>query len=389
MPHVLHILEATEGGTRRHVRDLTLGLAAQGWQVALAVAMERDPRFADDLPLLRAHGIDLHVVPMSRRPAPVRDPQALRRLVRLIRRLQPDLIHTHSTKAGALGRLAARLCGVTAVHTPHAFPFEMRVARPIRVVYRAWERLARTWTARLIAVCNQEAALARHLGYPAAQVVRIWNGIDIVPSPDATAVTAEQATGPQLIGADRNPADRVAFIGRCCRQKAPDVLITAATHVLRARPGTRFTLMGSGALDPRVSTCLRTAGVQDAFEHLPSGDAHAVTGLLERSHILALPSRWEGLPYTLLEAMAAGVPTVATAVGGIPDVITDGVDGLLVPPEDPKALARALLRLLGDDGLHRRLACAARQRVRSFTCTAMVDATAEVYREVLHHRRPQ
>ncbi|MDD5705837.1 MAG: glycosyltransferase [Kiritimatiellae bacterium] len=360
MPRVLQVIEATIGGTRRHVRELSLGLAETDWQVDVAYAIGRDPGFRHDLELFRQHAIGVHAVPMRRRPAPVEDLRAVTRLTALIRRLRPDVVHAHSSKAGLLARLAARRAGVPVVYTPHLFAFEMQVAKPLRALYRAIERLAVPWCDRLIAVSRAEADAARTIGYPADKVALIHNGVPPLPLPPR----------------DRGELHDVAFVGRFCRQKGLDVLMAALPLLRRQCPGLTVAIMGDGIPPWRPRP-------QPGIAWLSAGDAQAVIALLRGSRLLAMPSRWEGLPYTLLEAMQAGTPVVASRVGGVSDVITHEVDGWLVPPDDPRALAQALLTLLEDEIQRALLAETARQRVADFTLEAMIEATRRVYRDVL------
>ncbi len=362
MPRVLQVLEATIGGTRRHLRELTLGMRQAGWQVDVAYALGRDSGFARDLQIFRRQGVGLHEVPMRRRPAPLEDWRAVARLRALLRQLRPDLVHAHSSKAGMLTRLAARHTGVPVVYTPHYLACEMVVSAPLRALYRALERRTAPWCARLIAVSQAEAEAARHLGYLEAKIVWIPNGV-----PPAPGMPGLRPTPPRF---------DIAFAGRFCRQKGVDVLLAALPLLRRRHPGARVALMGDG--DPRLA---RRAEREAGVTLLPSGDQAAVMELLRASRIFTLPSRWEGLPYVLLEAMQAGTPVVAAAVGGVGDVLTHDRDGLLVPPDDPEALAAALATLLNDAALRALLSGAAAERVKEFSLDRMLSATIRCYDE--------
>ncbi|MGI6495967.1 MAG: glycosyltransferase [Kiritimatiellia bacterium] len=366
--HLLLVLEATEGGTRRHVRELSLEMLRRGFRVSLAVSTGRDPDFGrQDIPLLRDAGADVLVLPMQRGIAPFRDMACVRRLRAWMRRHRPDLVHTHSSKAGVLGRHAAACEGIPAIHTPHGFAFEMRVPSPLRAFYRAIERRMAGHTALLIAVSEAEARLARGLS-PDLRVEVVHNGIPPSSAPPAPL-----------------PSRRfdAAFIGRFGPQKAPEVFLEACGKVLAARPGARFAMMGSG--DPGIAArrLLRAdPALEAATSFFPrSGDCSA-DALLRDTKTLAMPSRWEGFPYLVLEAMAAGTPLVAADVGGVREAVRNGCEALLVPPDSPPLLARSILRLLDDTPLACRLAGAARERVGRFTLEAMADRTASLYRDV-------
>ena len=367
MAHVLQMLEATIGGTRRHLRDLSLGLSDAGWRVSVAAALARDPGFAHDVEMFRAHGIAVHLLPMVRRPAPLTDFAALRRLRGIIAAERPSLIHAHSSKAGMLARLAARHSGIPVVYTPHCFAFEGYPAGSVKWgLYRRLERRAIQLTTRLIAVSRAEQAAARALGYPDERIRHIPCGI-----PPAASGTAAAGRGEELYDA--------AFIGRFCRQKGIDLMIDSIVHLTVGNPDLRFAIMGGGGsarLRRRLASLPQTAV-------FPFGEPDEVEKLLRQSRVLACPSRWEGLPYLLLEAMSLGTAVVAAGVGGVGEVVADGREALIIPPGDAEALARGLSRLLDDPALCDRLTTAARVRVGDFSLDKMVSATAETYNEIL------
>jgi glycosyltransferase involved in cell wall biosynthesis len=361
MPRVLQVLEATIGGTRRHLRELSLGLSARGWAVDIACALERDPDFARDVALFQSRGIVVHPVRMVRRPDPLADAAAVHRLAAILRDVRPDRVHAHSTKAGLLVRLAARGTGIPVVYTPHCFAFEMDAARPLRWLYRDVERRAIPLTACLIAVSRAEQAAALALGYPPERVRYIPNGIPV-------GADAAHAAPGRIYD--------VAFIGRFCRQKGVDLMIDVMARLKAQRPELRLAVMGGGSrgIEHRLSELCANAV-------FPFGEGESVQSLLSQSRMLAMPSRWEGLPYLLLEAMSAGTAVVASGVGGVTDVVTDGREALVFPPGSVQALERALLRLLDDDGLQQRLTKAARLRVQDFSLETMVDAIRRCYEE--------
>jgi glycosyltransferase involved in cell wall biosynthesis len=374
MLHVVHILEATTGGTRRHLRDLVLGLDPGEFRVAVIVSLRRDPDFARDLALFRARGIGVHVVPMRRRIAPLADLLALARLVRLLRRLRPDVVHTHSSKAGFLGRLAARLAGIrTAVHTPHAFAFEDAGAPWRSRGYRALERLAIRWATRLIAVSEHERELALGLGFAEGNVVWIANGISNLKSQIST-----RSEGPASL-------PTVTFLGRLCCQKAPDLFLAAIPEILRQTPEARFRIVGDGAWRPWVRRQVARQPWRDRVTFGVARDEAEVAAELDATTVLAMPSRWEGLPYTLLEALQAGTPVVAAGVGGVLDVVADADCAVLVPPNHPGLLAAAVTGLLRSRETRERLIAAGRVRVRAFGLQRMLDQTMAVYRQCNMH----
>ncbi len=354
---VLLVLEATIGGTRRHLRDLALGLRERGFSVHVAYSALRDPDFVRDIGLFRSHGIGLTEISMRRAPSPLRDFGAAIRLRRLIRQFKPNVIHLHSTKAGLVGRVAAIGTNVCVVYTPHCFAFEMESR--LRPLYRLAERLLAPLTDELIAVCESEAQAARGIGYLDRKIHVVYNGI--APSP--TPPTAER--------------EGIAFIGRNSRQKGIDTLLDAWLMLRQVIPEASLTVMSD--LDDETRKAFTDAGavVRDF------GTAEEAVALLADSAILAMPSRWEAFPYLMLEAMSCGLAVVAADVGGVGECVRDRENGLLVAPGDARELAMALQELLVSDTLRQRLASAAPAAVAKFGLARMIDHTVAIYRELV------
>lgn len=354
---VLLVLEATIGGTRRHLRDLALGLRERGFSVHVAYSALRDPDFVRDIGLFRSHGIGLTEIPMRRRPSPLRDFGAVIRLRCLIRQFKPNVIHLHSTKAGLVGRVAAIGTEARILYTPHCFAFEMDSR--LRPLYRLAERLLAPLTDELIAVCESEAEAARGIGYTDRKIRVVYNGI----SPSSTPPTTSRKG--------------IAFIGRHCRQKGVDTLLAAWLMLKKIVPNASLTVMSDLDDETRKAFTDAEAVVRDF------GTAEEVAALLADSAIIAMPSRWEAFPYLLLEAMSSGLAVVAADVGGVRECVRDRENGLLVPPGNARELAMALQELLVSDTLRQRLASAAPASMAQFTIGRMVDQTAAIYREAV------
>lgn len=369
---VLQVLEATEGGTRRHLRDLVGALDPGGFRVALCVSCGRDPGFRDDVAGYVASGLRVEEVPMRRGIAPFADLASLIRLVRCVRRVRPDVIHAHSAKAGFLSRVAGVLCRVPVVYTPHAFPFLMTRGKKAPRFYRFLERCARDATAALIAVSGEERREAFALGYERGRVHYIPNGV--------------APRGGREVTVREGGVLKVGFFGRLTPQKGPDVLMDTVADVAAHVPHVSFVFYGEGELGAllraRVEERLLAAHVQFNGAYAP-GEAVAC---MRQVDVVAIPSRWEGCPYVVLEAFQAGVPVVASAVGGMPDLIRDGVSGVLVEAENTEALCDGLLGLLRDPQKRRRLAEQGRAAVEAHTAAGMAGAVGAVYRSVARVR---
>ncbi len=373
---VLHVIEATIGGTRRHVVDLVGGLADAGVDVALVAAVEREPAFAADLERLAAKGVRVHELAMVRAVRPGRDLRDLKALRAILEREAPDVVHSHSSKAGVLGRLAS-WHGEQGrrVHTPHtfAFLFDSMFGVVQRGVFRQIETLLAGATERLIAVSAGEADTMRRCGVvDPAKVRTVPNGID--PAPWEAARAAREGTRSGLPGG----APTVLVAGLLNVAKGQDVALRALAET--GQPA-RLLLAGHGEEEARLRDLARELGVAERVDFL--GWRDDVPALMAAADVVCVPSRWEGLPYVVLEAMATGRPVAATAVDGARELV-DGETGALVDVEDHVGLARALDRLL-EAGPERRAELGRRgaERVRAgYTIEAMVAGTRGVYAEL-------
>jgi len=378
MKKVLQVLEATEGGTRRHLVDLVTHLDPARFTVSVACSTRRDARFLDDIRTLEARGIVVHRLPMRRAISPVWDLVALIRLVQLMRRGRYDVVHTHSSKAGFLGRLAARLAGVPrVVHTPHVFPFDMDVSHAARFFYFQVERFAARMTDCLVCVCPSQRATASAL-LDAARVVVIENEID--GHAHALPAGAGRLSRHDL-GFAEDARLLVGMVGRLTPQKGPAYFVNAARLVAARLPEVRFVVVGDGPLRPAIERQIASAGLRERV--VMAGERDDIPALLGLVDVVVLPSLWEGLPYVLMEALAAGKAVVATRVGGIPDVVIDGVNGLLVQSRDAVALAGAMLKLLENGACRATIQEAARNTAAARPgLDTMVALLSDVYEGV-------
>lgn len=368
MIKVLQVIEATEGGTRRHVRELAGALDASEFVLRMAVSCGRDPAFRDDVAGYVGRGMGVDEIPMRRRIAPWADFAALVRLILLVRRARPDVIHAHSSKAGALSRLAGVVCGVPVVYTPHGFPFLMSCGRLRLRLYRGVERLLCGAAAALIAVSKEEEREARALGFAADRVFLVPNGV----RPISRLEPPVRERGVLQVG----------FFGRLTRQKGADLFVEAAAAVSGALPEVRFVLYGEGEEEATLRRQVARRGLDGVIRFGGAYAQQAAVEYMRQVDVVVVPSRWEGCPYVILEAMQAGVPVAAAAVGGAVDLIEDGVDGVLFAPGDTAALSRALDGLLRDPQARLRLALRGQERVGVRTVEAMAGSVAGVYRQV-------
>jgi glycosyltransferase involved in cell wall biosynthesis len=351
-PRVLLVSQPTDGGVFRHVRDLAAGLPAHGFEVALATPPQ--------LPLVRA-------------PSPGADARALVGLLRAVRAQRPDLVHAHSSKAGAVARLARLLAPRTPIlYTPHGYAhagyFESAAQRR---AYALAERALTPLASRIVCVCEAERRLALGLG-AGARARLVYNGIDAPPDgPPDPALEALRARGPVI-----------ATVTLLRPGKGLETLLDALPAVLAAHPAAQLAIAGAGVDREPLEARARALGVAAAVHFL--GFVEETVGVLRGADVFVSSSWAESFPYVVLDAMVLARPIVATRVGGVAEAIEDGESGLLVAPRDAGGLAQALIRLLSDPARADELGRQARSQVRArFTRERMLAGLAAVYNDVL------
>lgn len=373
---VMQVMECTIGGTRRHITDLSQGLLERGVELQLVVSAERQPDFRDDLAQLAMRGAVVHEIPMVRSISPGRDARQLLQISRLMRRLRPDVVHTHSSKAGVLGRIASETTGVGArVHTPHtfAFLFEDLFGPAKRRLFFELERRLASACARLIAVSEDEAEGFRSSGIVTGDRIRvIENGID--PRPWSAAAPID-------VRAQGFDPERPLLLcaGLLYAAKGQDLLLEAL-----ARPENsdwQCAFAGSGEDAQKLAARANLLGLDERVQWL--GFRRDLPAWMAACDALALPSRWEGMPYVVLEAFAAGKPVVATPVAGARALVQPGC-GWLADRIDVDALSRALA-LCGSAGRDGRAKCgaSAQRLVRDhYGLARMIDQHVDLYRSI-------
>jgi glycosyltransferase involved in cell wall biosynthesis len=316
----------------------------------VALPTERVGGFTDTVAVdsMRDAGAELHVMSMRRRPTDPRNAVAIARVRRLIGDIRPDIVHGHSSIGGAAARLGATGTGTPRVYTPNG----IMTTRSALAVERALGRL----TDALVAVSETEADLAARLRVASRdRIVTIPNGIELDWEHPPVLDLRQQ------LGVDGD-TPLVGTIARLAPQKAPEVFVRACARVADELPDARFVLVGDGPLAELVAREIAAARLERRLLHLRG--VHGAATLLRQLDVFVLASRYEGGPYAPLEAMRADTPVVLTDVVGSRDTIEDGCSGILVPPDDPAAIARAALRLLADAALRETMIDAARRRLR-------------------------
>ena len=297
-------------------------------------------------------------------------------LVKLIRKERFAIVHTHSSKGGFLGRVAARVCRTPIViHTIHGFSYHDFMSRRRRRLYIGLERIVRGATHAFVAVSPEVAQEAVEMRLaPPGSVTVVPSAIELAQIPNERDLNVRAQLG---VPPD---APLIGTVGRFDFQKAPLDFVRMAARVIVSHPGARFVMVGKGELLETAQSEARRLGVDVTFTGFRE-DASSIAACFD---VYVVSSLYEGLGRALCEALASGRPVVATSVNGVVDIIEPGSTGLLAPPADPDALARNVVWLLDHPALARRMGEAARLRVRAlFAPEVMCRALDDIYNRLL------
>jgi glycosyltransferase involved in cell wall biosynthesis len=357
---LLIVAQPLHGGVASHVLELVEALPKDAF--AVNVACPRESSIWQRLE--RVDGVVLHRIRPHREPA-LADVATLSTLLRLVPRM--EIVHAHSSKAGFLARLASLLVGSRkrCVFTPHGWSFWAAGGAEGRL-YLELERAAAHWCHALVALSDAERAAGLEAGVGREEQYRvIANGVDVerfalVPDP---------------------LPNRIVMVGRLAPPKRTDLLVQAFASIRRAHPGAELQIVGEGPDRAEIERQVRELGLGGGVHLI--GERHDVPELLSRSACFVLASDYEGCPLAVIEAMAAGVPVVATGVGGVPELVEEGRSGFVVPPGAPEALAVAVEAVLADPARARRMGDAGREIARSrLSRERMVGELVRLYGEI-------
>ena len=360
-PRILQVVtRANVGGVAIHVMDLLRGL--QG-EFDMVLATGEEGYLTEQA---RALGIQCHLLPGLVQPIdPLSDLKAIRSTVSRIRKVQPDLVHCHTTKAGLIGRLAARIANVPSIYTVHTWCFTNGTARTWRTFGPPSETIAARWARRIITVsdANRMAGIRRRIADP-HKFVTVHNGVE-----DCFA-RANPGSG---------EIPRVVMVARFVEQKNQMLLLEA---VSRLRTPVILTFVGDGPLLQQAKQRAATCPADVKVEFL--GEQRDVAKILAASNLFVLSTNWEGFPVSILEAMRAGLPVIAMDVDGVREAVIDGSNGVLVRVGDLDGLVNALRRLIADPGLRERMGATGRLAFeKRFSVGDMLFKTRRVYQETL------
>jgi glycosyltransferase involved in cell wall biosynthesis len=335
---------------------------------------------------VRQRGTPLTILPELRREiSPANDFQAVQKLRRLIQAGGYQIVHTHSSKAGVLGRWAAHLAGVPViVHTVHGWSFHDRMSPSRRQMYVALEKFGARFSQALIVVSPQdiEKGLAKGIGRREDyHVIRSGVELERFGHPAVPPVVIRQQLGiPPGVPV-------VGSVTRLSPQKAPLDLVMAFVHIHKRWPDVWFVIVGDGPLRSEVETALQSTGIADRV--ILTGLRRDVPELMAAFDVFVLTSLWEGLPRVLPQAMATGLPIVTTRADGSAEAVVDGENGFLVERGQPQALAEKVLALLVSEELRKRMGENGRSHAPQFSAKKMVRDIDALYSEMLAVSRQQ
>lgn len=372
---ILHMIESSSAGSARYAADLLLNIDTSRFDVTFVYSPYRaDARFWSDLKLIQARGIRVVEIPMARSIDPKMDLAAFAKVFRLMRRSKFDLVHLHSSKAGFLGRFAAKLARrkTVTVYCPHA------IAISIHKIFGYLEKLAGHFTDAMVAVSESEQQQLAEFGLvPESRIRRVTAAIDVFGynKPVDRGGVRQQYGIPE-------DAIVVATAGRLAAQKDPLSYLQAAQIIAESNPNVYFIWMGDGELGGEIRRKVIGTGLSDRI--LFPGYSPNIQPVLAAADIFVLSSIYESFGYVTCEAMALGKPVVGTDVAGTQELVQDGTTGLLVPPRDPAALAEALQKLISFPSLRQSMGSAGRKRAEvHFDLSRMIKETEELYLRLL------
>ena len=364
--------EPIPAGQTTHVLSLAQGLNERGHHVSvvLPAGLERGAR------AFRQLGVNVVPLPLGK---VAWHPRSILSLSRLIRpgSKKPDIVHIHSQEAGLLGRVIAWAAGAPAiVYTPQVI--DIRRAR-WHWLYVWMERILAHITAAIVSVSELDRQRMVRWGIPPRKIVHIPNGINLGEL--TVPVDANRARRALGLNEER---PLVMQVGRLSAQKNPLAFVEGAARVIQEHPEAQFALVGEGPLRETVTLRAQALGLNGAVRLLGWRDNAA--RLMAAANVVSLTSEWEGIPHTLLEAMAMSRPVVAPAVNGCSEIIVDGATGFLTPPGDTASWASRVSHLLNNPALMDEMGRRGRERVEAkFSQREMVAQIESVYQFVVSH----
>ncbi|NOR21145.1 MAG: glycosyltransferase [Candidatus Aminicenantes bacterium] len=387
---VLHIITRFDkGGSAQNTYLSLLGLRKKNYQLSLVsgLSLESEMKHEEikakekDIQILESEGIEYIQCPfLLRRINIIKDLKAFFDIWRIIKKYNPIIVHTHSSKAGLMGRLAAKLAGAPIiVHTPHGHVFFGYFGPFKTKLFIIFEKLASRITDKIVALTNREKK--DHILFKIAEEDKfsvIYSGIELNILKESSS--EEKQNLKKELGIPENSLI-VGTAGRLVPVKGPEFLVKASKYIISKYPDTYFMFTGDGPLEQDLKRKALEMGISDNIIFL--GWRDDLVKIISIYDIFVLPSLNEGMGRVLVEAMALGKSIVASNVGGIPDLVIHGKNGFLVPPKNPKQLAKYIQVLLEDKDKREKMGLAGKEMAYNFTSERMVEKIANLYKKLL------
>ena len=387
---VLHIITRFDkGGSAQNTYLSLLGLRKKNYQLSLVsgLSLESEMKYEEikakekDIQILESEGIEfIQCSSLLRRINIIKDLKAFFDIWRIIKKYNPLIVHTHSSKAGLMGRLAAKLAGTPIiVHTPHGHVFFGYFGPFKTKLFIIFEKLASRITDKIVALTNREKE--DHILFKIAEEDKfsvIYSGIELNALKESSS--GEKQNLKKELGIPENSLI-VGTAGRLVPVKGPEFLVKASKYIISKYPDTYFMFTGDGSLEHDLKRKALEMGISDNIIFL--GWRDDLAKIISIYDIFVLPSLNEGMGRVLVEAMALGKSIVASNVGGIPDLVIHEKNGFLVPPKNPKELAKYIQILLEDEKKREKMELGGKEMSLNFSAENMVEKIEKLYNELL------
>lgn len=369
---VIHVAEAA-GGVERYLQGLFKYSDHQKIEDILICSQNYDTSKFKDI------ASKIYQVPMAHGISLSADRLAIKQIRELLKELKPNIVYAHSSKAGALTRLACLGLKIPVIYNPHGWAFNMAQSKKKELAYRLIEKVQIPFTKKIVCISEAEmqSAVQKHI-CSKDKIKIITNGIDFDLLDKVQPVTRRDLGIPE-------DAFVVGQIGRLSEQKSPDVFVEMAEKIKKEIPNSFFVMVGNGNLEAEVRKLIKAKGLENSF--LITGWVDNPTGYLNCFDVATLLSRWEGFGLALVEYMYCGVPLVSTKVDAIPYVVDDGIDGLLVEPNSTNEATQAVIHIYEDPTLANKLVTNGLNMAKEkYNIRRVVKQTEQLYQDVLSSR---
>ena len=368
---ILHVIQGSVGGTLEYLKLLIPKLENNGFENKVICHCE----IYEELDNLNIKTFNIE---MSREISFKDDLISFFKIFKVLKSYKPDICYLHSSKAGALGRLACFFAKIKCVYNPHGWSFGMQTSYINKLFYILIEKSLSFFCSRIILISEAELSIAKDYNIaPERKLTTIYNGIDIDKFSNASAVDLKKV----LFSNEEDII--IGMVGRLTEQKDPLMFVRISSVILKTIKNVKFILVGDGNLREKTLSLAKELGIADRL--VLTGWVTNPESYIKAFDIAVLTSRWEGFGLVLAEYMAAGKPIVASNIDGIPCVIRNGYDGLLAAPEDVNDFVSKITSLINNKNLADRLAFNAKQIVKSkFSIDRVISEHTQLFHQLLN-----